>query len=206
MKERIKTENNKYFMTEKYRKTEISFSFLIHQLYGGQDYRIIKSYNDPLSAKKYYLKIIKSIRFSIEETISITDNNHKEELLQTIDRFKTRIKSARTFEQLDQLMITFQSEIIFRLIGFLPNRRRTDKVINSRGNWKLDNYRQIQYIQTNEQKKNLIFKAVQGKYKERFGEWVTFVKKIYSRQCDNKSDKLIEWLRKHHSDIYIDLF
>ena len=193
-------------MTEKYRKTEISFSFLIHQLYGGQDYTIIKSYNDPLSAKKYYLKIIKSIRFSIEETISITDNNHKEELLQTIDRFKTRIKSARTFEQLDQLMITFQSEIIFLLIGFLPNRRRTNKVINSRGNWKLDNYRQIQYIQTNEQKKNLIFKAVQGKYKERFGEWGTFVTKIYSRQCNNKSDKLIEWLRKHHSDIYVDLF
>ena len=193
-------------MTEKYRKTEISFSFLIHQLYGGQDYRIIKSYNDPLSAKKYYLKIIKSIRFSIEETISITDNNHKEELLQTIDRFKTRIKSARTFEQLDQLMITFQSEIIFLLIGFLPNRRRTNKVINSRGNWKLDSYRQIQYIQTNEQKKNLIFKVVQGKYKERFGEWGTFVTKIYSRQCDNKPDKLIEWLRKHHSDIYVDLF
>ena len=188
-----------------FRKTELSFSILIHKLYGGSDYRRIKSYCNLSSTKKYYLKITKSIKFSIEETLTITDNNHKQELLHTIDKYLKNIKSAKNFYFLDQIMITLQSELIFLLIGLIPIRWQSDKVINRRKIWKLDTYRQIQYTQSIEQKKNLIFKAIKGKYKNRFGDWSDFLE-IYLHKCNNKPERLIYWIKKNHPDIFIDLF
>ena len=67
------------------RETDLSFSYLIVCLYGeSKGLREIKKYHNLAAAKKYFLKIIKSIRFAIEETITITDNHHKRELLDTM--------------------------------------------------------------------------------------------------------------------------
>ena len=96
--------------------------------------------------------------------------------------------------------------MIFLLIGQLPNRWKSKKVINRKGNWKLDSYRQIQYIQSSEQKKNLIFKAIQNKYKERFKDWNDFVVNVYWKKCNSNPDELINWLKEEHIDIYCDLF
>ncbi len=53
-------------MKDNYRKTERSFSYLIASLYGeSKGFREIKKYHNLADAKKYFLKIIKSIRFAI---------------------------------------------------------------------------------------------------------------------------------------------
>jgi len=189
-----------------YRKTDYYFSTLIENLYGTKDYKKIKSYNNIVSAKKYFLKIVKSIKFAIEETLTLTDRVHKEELLRTILETESTVKNAKSFDELDQQMIAKQSELIFLLIGFFPRRLGSDKIINKRNQWKLDLYRQIQYTQTIDQKKNLIFKAVQGKYQSRFGNWGDFVTKVYSRQCKSRPETLIQWIKENHPDIYLDLF
>jgi methionine synthase II (cobalamin-independent) len=193
-------------MKDNYRKTDFYFSTLIENLYGTKDHKKIKSYNNITSAKKFYLKIIKSINFAIEETLTLTDRIHKKELCRTIRDTESSVKESKSINELDQRMIAFQSEIIFLLIGFFPRRLGTDKIINKRNQWKLDLYRQIQYTQTIDQKKNLIFKAVQGKYQSRFGSWSDFVTKVYSRQCKSNPEILIEWVKKNHSDIYLELF
>ena len=186
-------------MKDNYRKTDFSFSHLIHNLYGDEDYRLIKSSHDFADARKYFLKIITSLEFAIEETIEIIDNHHKQEMLDTINRFKESIRLSKSFESLDQEMISFQSELIFLLIGFMPHRWQQKKVINYRRIWKLDGYRQIQYIQNSNHKTNIIFGAVQGKYKEKFGSWDEFLHNIYFNQCHNDPDELILWFKKNHS-------
>ena len=193
-------------MKDNYRKTDMSFSFLIHNLYGDKDYRLIHTTHDFNDAKKYFLKIIKSIKFAIEETITITDNHHKQELLDTINSYEKSIKLSKDFDSLDQQMISLQSELIFLLIGFMPHQWQQKEVINYRRIWKLDGYRQIQYIQNSNHKKNIIFSAVQGKYKEKFGSWDEFLYNIYYNQCHNDPNELILWLKKNHPDIYYDLF
>ena len=90
-------------MKDKYRRTELSLSFLLHQLYGIKDYVNIKSSHTQVSAKKSYLKIIKSIRFAIEETIEVTDKNHKTQLNDTIVEYEKLLKTTKTFDELDQL-------------------------------------------------------------------------------------------------------
>jgi hypothetical protein len=193
-------------MDNKYRKTDMLFSALIQQLYGKENYLKIKDFSSVTSVKKYYLDIIKSIYFAIEETIAITDKEHMQELLETLDRYEKVIRSSKVFEQIDQVMITLQSEMIFLLIGNLPNRSMEKRVINRQGVWKLNNIRQIQYVQTNLQKRNLIFKAVKGKYSVRFGGYGKFKTEIFIMKCHSNSEELIEWLKVNHVDIYADLF
>jgi len=193
-------------MVDNFRKTDWSLSFLIQNLYGYKDYQLIHDNHYFSDAKKYFLKIIKSIKFAIEETITITDSYHKQALLDTISKSEKLIKSSKSFDSLDQEMISLQSELIFLLIGLMPHRWQQQKVINNRSSWKLDNYRQIQYTQNINQKKTLIFSAVQGKYKDRFGSWNEFLDNIYYKQCHNNPDELILWFKKNHPDIYCDLF
>jgi hypothetical protein len=193
-------------MKDNYRKTDISFSFLIHNLYGDEEYRLIHTSHDFNDAKRNFLKIIKSIKFAVEETITITDNCHKQELLSTISKFDELVKSSKHFDSLDQLMISFQAELVFLLIGFMPHQWQQQKVINNRNLWKLDDYRQIQYTQNVDQKKHLIFSAIQGKYKGRFGTWNEFLDNIYYKQCHNDPHELVVWVKKNHPDMYCDLF
>ena len=188
------------------RKTDFYLSTLIENLYGTKDYKKIKSYNDKTSAKRYFLKIVKSIKFAIEETVTFTDNLHKAELTRTIQELESSITQANSLDELDQRMIAILSELIFLLIGFFPRRLGSEKIINKRNLWNLDLYRQIQYTQSIDQKKNIIFKAVQGKYQSRFGEWSSFLTKIYAKQCKNSPDTLINWIKTNHPDIYLELF
>lgn len=188
------------------RETDLSFSYLIACLYGeSKGFREIRKYHNLAAAKKYFLKIIKSIRFAIEETITITDNLHKQELLDTINSSEKFLNNSIDFDSLDQKMISFQSELIFLLIGAMP-RYSPSKKINRRSSWALNGHRQIQYIQDPIHKRNIIFSAVQGKYKERFGSWADFLYDVNHLQCHNDPDELILWFKKNHPDIYYDLF
>ncbi|MBC8275033.1 MAG: hypothetical protein H8E40_08700 [Chloroflexi bacterium] len=193
-------------MKDNYRKTDMSFSHLIHNLYGDKDYRLIHTTHNFTDAKKYFLKITKSIKFAIEETITIADNYHKQELLNTITESERLIKSSKSFDSLDQQMVSFQSELIFLLIGLMPHRWQQQKVINKRSSWKLDDYRQIQYMQNANHKKNIIFGAVQSKCKGKYGSWGDFLYNIYYKQCHRDPDELILWFKKNHADIYSELF
>lgn len=193
-------------MNNDLRKTQLEFSFLIQQLYGNKDYVSIKSSHDLQLIKKYYLKILQSIRLAIKETITVIDSGHKRNLFQTLDRFEKDIKSSDSFEEIDVMMVTFQSTLIFLLLGLLPERWRSKNVVNKKENWKLDFYRQIQFVQNVEQRKNLIFSAIQGKYKDRFIDWGDFVSNVYSKECNNKPEILEEWIKTNHPDIFTDLF
>lgn len=193
-------------MKDDYRRTEMSLSHLIHNLYGSKDYRLIHTSHDFTDAKRYFLKIIKSINYAIEETIKITDNHHKQELINTINSAEKSIKSSKDFNSLDQQMISLQSELIFLLIGCMPHQWQEEKVINYRRIWKLDGCRQIQYVQNSNHKRNIIFGAVQGKYKEKFGSWDEFLHNIYFLQCHNDPDELILWFKENHPEIYYELF
>ena len=88
----------------------------------------------------------------------------------------------------------------------MPARSTVDKIINKSNLWQLNHYRQIQYIQTPEQKVNLILKIVQNKYYERFGSWSKFRVNIYVKECNKNPHKLIEWLKINHNDIYLEIF
>ncbi len=193
-------------MRETSRKTNIEMSFLIQNLYGDRDYRIFKEFQNISLAKKYYSKIVKSLRFVVEENLNYTDKHHFDAVISLLVNYEKRMRSSNGFSTLDQTMIAFQTELIFLLIGSMPRNWKSNRVINRKSKWKLDKYRQITYNQSIIQKKNLIFYVLQNKYKDRFPVFKDFMSNVYRKECQRDPKKLIDWLKKNHPDIYLNIF
>ena len=146
------------------------------------------------------------MRLAIEETLTITDRLHRQQILELIEQKEQLIRTHKSFNELDQTMIASLIEIVFLLIGLAPNRWRKENVANIKGNWKLNDYRQIQYVQTPEQKERVIFAAIQSKCQDQFPSWSDFVMDIYWKECDSDPEKLIVWFKQNHPDMYMELF
>lgn len=189
-------------------KTTVNFAFLIHRLYGRKSYQEIKSYMDLPLTRKYFRRMIASIEVAARATLTITDQSHRTQFIDVTERYDSLIRSSKSHDDVRELMIAFQSEIIFLLIGAMPNRWQEENVTNTnrKENWKLNLYRQIQYVQNAEQKKNVIFDAVQNKYRDRFGDWGEFVSSVYHSKCEALPEKLVQWMKEEHPDIYMELF
>jgi len=188
----------------KYRKTEISFSFLLLQLFGQKSYSEIKGYQNITLIKKHYIKLINSFKHAINETINITDKNQITSLFNILNNGEQKIKSCDNFNDIDQAFITIQTKMILQLLGQIPNRSREKNIINKKENWKLNSLRQIQYVQNTKHKELMVFKLIQEKYIDRFGDWSDFVLLYYS-ECNNEYDKLIKLLKDKHPDIYMEI-
>lgn len=188
----------------KYRKTEISFSFLLLQLFGQKSYSEIKGYQNITLIKKYYIKLINSFKHAINETINITDKNQITSLFNILNNGEKKIKSCDNFNDIDQAFITIQTKMILQLLGQIPNHSREKNIINKKENWKLNSLRQIQYVQNTKHKELMVFKLIQEKYIDRFGDWSDFVFLYYS-ECNNEYDKLIKLLKDKHPDIYMEI-
>ena len=185
----------------KFRRTEMSLSFLMQKLYGQKSYRELKDYNNVAKAKKYYLKLIKSFSHAISETIEISDKTQIKNLNNILINGEKQINLCEKFSELDQIFITIETKLVFQLLGMIPNHSREETVLNRKENWKLNSIRQIQYVQSSKQKEMMIFKLIQDVFINRFGDLVNFVS-IYKEECNNDLDKLINYLKQNHPDIY----
>lgn len=190
----------------KCRQTSIALSHIVHRLYGDKPYRMIKHWHNVSEARKYYLRIMRSMRLTIEENLTITDRMHRQQLLELIEREEKFIRTSKSFNELDQQMVAFLIEMFFLLVGLSPNRWRKENVANIKANWKLNDYRQIQYVQTPEQKERVILGAIQTRYPEIRENWSDFVLDIYWKECNYEPEKLIEWFKQNHPDMYMELF
>ncbi|MBP0905165.1 hypothetical protein ACFSKN_17735 [Mariniflexile gromovii] len=188
------------------RKTDIAFKFLIQGLYGQNDYYKVKNSQTVAKAKRYYLKILDTFLIAINETIIISDKTHVQLLKSIISEGKKRLSSSKTFESLDNSLICTQTELIFQLIGNNPERNFEKNVPNRKDKWKLNRHRQIQYIQTNEQKLNQIFNLIQSRYSDRFPKFIDdFFNKVYLDECQSDFGNLIRWIKISHPDIYLEI-
>ena len=188
------------------RQNSDKLNFLLLNLYGIKGYIDAKDYVTPVLIKKHYLKIAKSLWFSIDNNLKSTCESHKSIIFNHIEKFGKSLKKLKTFEEIDQYMIVFLTELIFYVFGYYPNRAKEDNFINRQEYWKLDYYRSVFSLQNDEQKKNEIFAAVQGKYKNRFKDPHTFIMKVLMNECKGDNHELVQWLKKNHPDIYADIF
>ena len=183
------------------RQTDISFSFLILQLYGQKSYGEIKSYQRVALTKKYYLKLIKYFFFAITQSIEITDENQLNSLNNILKNGEKEIKLRTNFHDVDQSFITVQTKLILQLLGDVPKRSSQKNVLNRKENWKLNGLRQIQFVQNLKNKELMIFKIIQERYMNRFVDWSDFVS-FYWKELNNDPQKLVEYIKEKHPDIY----
>jgi len=191
---------------EKLRKTNHNYSSLIQNLFGDKPYREVKGWQSPKELKKYLLKIIKAYEKSISLNIDFADLGHKNTMFDLLEIYEKQIKLSKTFGELDQTFISLQSELIFLLIGKIPNnwRKKTVRMIDS--NWNLNEERTIIYIQNNEQKKNVIFEKLnRGLYAEILPDY-SKMRKIYLFDFNGNENDFMNWFKNEFPSIYLELF
>jgi hypothetical protein len=177
-------------------------------LYGMQ-LKTTTSVNIP-DYQKYLLKIVETIRKSIFENISETDEFHKKLISRHIEHIINIIKNKDEKNQnFEQSLIAKLFEIIFLLIGELPNNigRSIDgeKELTNKHIWRLNNYRNVQYTQNNTQKRNLIFHFYDLGINSNSEIKTEYLKKKYfDFKCNDKV--FVDWFKKEHPDQYVMIF
>jgi hypothetical protein len=185
------------------RKTDFTFKNLIMALYGQNDYYRVKNTQTLAKTRHYYLKILDTFSIAVNETITVSDKIQMDILNSIISSGKERLRNLKTFDSLDNSFICTQTELIFQLIGNNPSRFFQKNVPNRKDKWRLNRNRQIQYVQTNEQKLNQIYSLIQSKYKDRFPNFIDdFYYKIFVDECKEDLGNLSNWLKINHSDIH----
>lgn len=187
-----------------FRKSEISFSFLFHHLYGDKTYREVKDYHDLPAFKKYLLKLTKSIKLAIEANLHQTDTFHKTKLINITEETERLINGCKSFDDLDQFMIAFEAEIIFWLLGFFPSRFKN--TTNRKSNWVLDSHRNIIYTQNYEQMKNLIFYVANTKQFENEVPTIDKLRNVFQIECKNSAEEFVKWFKSNYPISYLSLF
>ena len=188
------------------RQNSDKVNFLILNLFGLKGYYDVKDYVTPWLIKKYYLKIAKSLWYSIDNNLKNTSEKHKSIILNHVNKFTENIKQLKTFDEIDQYMVAFLTELTFYIFCYYPNRAKDKNFINRKKYWNLDFYRSILSIQNDEQKKNEILEAVHGKFKDRFKNPDAFIMKVFMTECNGENRQLVIWLKNNHPDVYADIF
>lgn len=125
---------------------------LVEKLFGNRAWLEIKHATNLPRWKKYTKRILSAIETSAKATIEIADNEWFEELSELIQHGKQRIKTAKNTEQLFANLSASLAEISFFQIGHIPNHSRLKQTtLRHPGNWKLDSFRSVQYVQSTKQ-------------------------------------------------------
>ena len=179
------------------RESDFNLSNLFLNIYGRKVFNCFKNKHTPQIAKEHFLKLLKSFRFSINETIKIADKDQLTALYIIIEEGEKELIKSKSFNDIDQAFITTQTKLIFQLIGNIPKTSDAEDRINRKGTWELNGLRQIQYVQNNSNRELLMFKII--KEHNIFSSWGAFVH-FYNSTLNNDAEKLFQYLITNHPE------
>ncbi|WP_417601305.1 hypothetical protein [Pararhodobacter oceanensis] len=130
----------------------LSLKDTLERLLGQEAWNRLKDTRDINAWKRELQRTLKMSSAAIAATVSVADVAWKTEASRILE---AGVKSLRTAETLVDLFSAFASiylELSFHQIGLMPNRKgRYCNVTARRSEWKLTNYRSVQYVQDDEQ-------------------------------------------------------
>ena len=125
---------------------------VIEDLFGRDAWYEIKHATDFPTWKKYSLKILSAVEFSAESTVEVCDKEWLKELKSRIEHGKKMISLTKDTEQLFSALAAALANVSFLQLGRVPSNALRKKVtLRHSGNWKLSQYRCVQYVQNKEQ-------------------------------------------------------
>ena len=126
---------------------------LFESLFGRNAWLEIKHSTDLGQWKKYSLRVLSALEVSAKATVQVADEEWFGQFTSTIEHGKRRVNSSKDFEQLFASLAASLGEISFLQLGMMPMRSTQENIsLRHHGNWKLDRYRSVQYVQSAEQR------------------------------------------------------
>lgn len=128
----------------------------IENLFGSQAWYSLKESNHVPTWRKYAEKTLKSIEISIKDTVDIYDEEWILEIEKNIQRGINALKHQKNIDEIVATLAGTLITVSFLQIGHMPRRKGNQhKFTLRKGNWRLNPYRQVVYLQTKEQKERL---------------------------------------------------
>jgi hypothetical protein len=183
-----------------------SFEILLKSLYGDSKYHQYAGFKTSTEWKYCIEKIIKSIELSLQNTIEISDKEHKNTLIKHCTDLREKISGTNDLNELNEKIILGLMNLVFSLIGDRPDHFELKKV-NSTNHWKLNKNRQLMYYQSNEHKVNLIIeKAPQiGQFSDEKYNKNFLIRKLQF-DFNGNFTTFLDWYKMEHFEHYNELF
>ncbi|HEY5029163.1 MAG TPA: hypothetical protein VIK39_12190 [Candidatus Angelobacter sp.] len=131
------------------------------QIFGNKAWLDLKECTSIAIWKKYTTKLLRAIRLAVEETIQIRDDAWFTEICEHIEHGLQITTNAKLIDELLSGLSATLIRVVFLQIGGVPNRRQDRKVTLARDNWRLDDFRTVQYVQSNRQLERLFWSKQQ---------------------------------------------
>ena len=185
-------------------KIELSDSFevLLCYLFGKQNFHHDAGTKTIGEWRKRIDRVIKSISLSIQNTLEIVDNEHKNHLIKICDNIREKISNASDINDLNQETIVGLFNLIFYTLGDRPDHWDLNKV-NKGDHWRLNTHRQVMYYQNNERKVRIIIDNAPSidSYNDQLYNKLILMKKLHQEFGGNHT-KFIEWYKENYQELY----
>lgn len=128
---------------------------VFERIWGKGTYLELKHCSDLKVWKRYCDRTLQITLLAAHDTVQIADDDWFEMLEALVEHGRELVKIAETFDSLFQAFAASYVEISFHQMGFMPSVYQGARSQLRKGNWRLDPYRTVQYVQSSEQKERL---------------------------------------------------
>jgi hypothetical protein len=187
-----------------YYEVDFGLTLLFNQIYGEDEYYSFKENSLLSDYKKQFIKLIKTIQNAFISSCFQTSTIHITEIKKLVEEEINNITRSKDVETIYKNLVIFYPKLLFLIIGEIPQNSQVKKKLSNKSNWTLNKYRQISYIQNDEQKYNLLIKILENNYFDDLESLVELRKKFSK---DNKQFKsFTEWFKNNFPIHYIKIF
>jgi hypothetical protein len=136
----------------------------IEQLLGQQAWLDLKETTSVDTWRSYIEKVIEAVEVSIDQTVEVRDEAWLADVLSNLAYGREAVGNAT---DVDTILSAFTATLlrqVFLQIGFWPDRQNSLKVTLAPSNWRLNQFRNVQYVQTPKQVEALFWTLQQKKF------------------------------------------
>lgn len=190
------------FMKDYY-EVDFGLTLLFNQIYGEDEYYRFKENATLSDYKNQFSKLIKTIGKSFRDTCKSTDNFHLKEINDLIENELILIKKKKNINELYQSLIIFFPKLCFLLIGKIP-QNGIKRPKDNRSNWNLNDFRQIEYRQSKNQKFEQLMELLKNERIVELGSYKTVMENYKSNRFEKEN--FMNWFMQTYPKIYYQTF
>ena len=132
-----------------------SMKAVMEQLFGRETFARLKESGGPAEWKTESLRLLKAFDVAIENSVAVADDEWRNEAKTILDLGRAHMASASTAADIFCALASTFTRMSFHQLGMIPTRATMSSVTLAARFWRLDAYRSVQYVQTDEQRQTL---------------------------------------------------
>ena len=122
---------------------------MVEEILGHASFMEIKESASLTAWKRQTTRLMDAAACSIQATVQVVDREWESEVADIIDHGKVLVSRSENIDDVMSGLAATMSRLVFQLIGFVPRRHGVRSTVSLRSsNWRLDQVRSIQYVQT----------------------------------------------------------